>query len=66
MMYKELKKQILEWLLEHENTFNRTNACREEFRQYIFNADGNFIIGGDVVSDFITRADALIYGKVEL
>ena len=53
-MYKELK---------HEKEWQRVNACREAFRQYIFNADGNYLIGGQTVSEFITEADKLLYGR---
>ncbi len=63
MMYKELKKEILNWLLEHENEWQRVNACNEVFRPYIYNAAGNYLIGGKIVSDFISAADKLIYGK---
>ena len=63
MMYKELKAEILKWLLEHENTFDRVNACKDEFRPYIYNADGNYLIGGQTVSKFITEADKLLYGR---
>lgn len=63
MMYKELKAEILKWLLEREKEWQRVNACREAFRQYIFNAEGNYIIGGQTVSEFITEADKLLYGR---
>ena len=63
MMYKELKAEILKWLLKHENEWQRVNACREAFRQYIFNVEGNYIIGGQTVSEFITEADKLLYGR---
>lgn len=62
-MYKELKAEILKWLLEHENEWQRVNACTKAFRQYIYNTDGNFLIGGNIVSDFITEADKLLYGR---
>lgn len=63
MMYKELKAEILKWLLEHENEWQRVNACREAFKQYIFNVDGDYLIGGQTVSEFITEADKLLYGR---
>lgn len=63
MMYKELKAEILKWLLDHENEWQRVNTCREVFRQYIYNADGNHIIGGKIVSEFIIEADKLLYGR---
>lgn len=60
-MYKELKKEIFIWLLEHENEWQRLNACREAFRPYIYNEDGNYLIGGEIVSNFIKEADNLLY-----
>ena len=62
MIYKELKKEILNWLLDHENEWQRVNACHKEFRPYIYNEEGNYLIGGKNVSEFISKADKLIYG----
>ena len=62
-MFKELKAEILNWLLEHENTFSRVNKCIEAFRPYIYNSEGNHLIGGQTVSEFITEADKLLYGR---
>ena len=62
MMYMELKQEIIKWLMENPNTWNRNNACREAFREYIFNSEGNYLIGGENVSNFITAAEKLIYG----
>ena len=31
-MHKELKKEIIKWLLENENKWQRLNSCKEEFR----------------------------------
>ena len=62
-MYKELKRAIILWLLDHENEWQRVNACREEFRPYIYNMEGNYLIGGEEVADFISQADKLLYGK---
>lgn len=36
-MYKELKKAILDWLLDNENEWQRVNACHKKFRAYIYN-----------------------------
>lgn len=60
---KELKKEIILWLLEHENEWQRVNTCVDEFRNYIYNDNGNFLIGGENVHDFIANADKLLYGK---
>ena len=62
MMYKELKQAIINWLMEHENTWQRASACREAFRPYIYDGDGHYLIGGETVSNFISAADKLIYG----
>lgn len=61
-MYPELKKAIIDWLFENKNQWQRVNACHECFRQYIYTPEGNYCIGGKVVSDFISAADKLIYG----
>ena len=60
-MHNELKKAIIKWLLEHENEWQRLNACTKEFRNYIYDNEGNYLIGGEAVSDFIDKADDLIY-----
>ena len=59
----ELKKAIIDWLFDNKNVWSRENACREYFRPYIYNAEGNYLIGGKEVSDFISEAEKLIYGK---
>ncbi len=61
MINKELKKQIISWLLENENTFNRFCFCVENFRAYIYDKDGNYLIGGEQVHDFIEKIDDAIY-----
>lgn len=61
MMYKELKKEIIMWLLEHENEWNRVNVCHEAFKEYLYNSEGNYLIGGEDVSDFICAANDLLY-----
>jgi hypothetical protein len=63
-MYLELKKAIIEWLIDNKNAWQRVNACHEEFRQYIYDKSGNYIIGGQVVSEFIRDADKLLYKGV--
>ena len=60
-MHKELKKEIIKWLLENENKWQRLNSCTKEFRNYIYDNEGNYLIGGEEVSDFIDKADDLIY-----
>lgn len=62
-MLKELKAAILKWLLENENEWQRVNACTEAFREYIYNKNGKYLIGGEAVAEFIRAADKLIYSK---
>lgn len=60
-MNKELKRAILNWLLDNENAWQRTNACHDAFREYIYNNEGNYLIGGEIVSKFIHDAEELLY-----
>ena len=60
-MHKELKKAIVHWLLDNENKWQRVNACKEEFRPYIYNTEGNYLIGGKEVAEFINNADRVLY-----
>ena len=62
-MPKELKAAIIKWLLENENQWQRVNACTEAFQEYIYSKNGNYLIGGESVAEFIRAADKLIYGK---
>ena len=59
----ELKRAIIDWLFDNKNAWQRVNACTEYFRPYIYNSDGNYLIGGEEVAEFITSADKLLYGK---
>lgn len=58
---KELKKEIILWLFENENIWQRVNACVENFRDYIYDKNGNYLIGGENVADFIKQTDELLY-----
>ena len=60
-MHKELKRAIVNWLLDNENTWQRVNECCKEFKPYIYNADGNYLIGGEKVADFIKDIDKILY-----
>ena len=57
---KELKKCILIWLMENENVFNRLNGCIEYFRLYIYTPEGQFLIGGEDVYNYIKELEKLI------
>lgn len=60
-MKKELKKQIIDWLFSNENAWQRLNACTSEFKDYIYNSKGEYLIGGADVNNFIKEMDKLIY-----
>ena len=60
-MNKELKRAIVNWLLDNKNTWNRVNECTKEFSQYIYNANGNYCIGGKEVAEFIREIDKILY-----
>ena len=60
-MHKDLKRAIIHWLLDNENMWQRVNACKEEFRAYIYDAEGNYLIGGKDVAEFIVHADNVLY-----
>ena len=62
-MYKELKQQIIQWLFDNENMWQRRNSCIKEFEPYIYKKDGNFLIGGKDVVLFIEKAEKLIYSE---
>jgi hypothetical protein len=59
-MNKELKIQIINFIIENEKEFQLTNATVNRFRSYIYLPDGNYLIGGMEVADFINRAIDLI------
>ncbi len=62
-MYRELKRAILRYLLEHEKNEDRKELCEAEFSPYIWNVKDpkRVLIGGEEVRDFISRADILLY-----
>lgn len=62
-MNNELKRLIINWLLDNENQWQRVNTCRDHFRNYIYDNDGNHIIGGEIVSQFIKDSNNLLYNK---
>lgn len=65
MIHMKLKKAIIAWLFNNPNQWQRVNSCVENFRTYIYDGAGNFLIGGKNVHDFIVEAEKLIYSKKE-
>lgn len=62
-MHKELKRAIFNWMLERTEKWGRVSGCIEEFAAYIYDKNGNYLIGGKDVYDFILETERLIYGK---
>lgn len=48
-----LKKTIILWIFENDKTWQLNNATTEQFRAYIYDDSGNYLIGGEEVSEFI-------------
>lgn len=59
-MNKELKKVIMQFIFDNDKEFSITNATIAKFRPYIYDGDGNYLIGGEEVSEFISNAIKLI------
>lgn len=59
-MYIELKKAIMLWLFDNSKEFQIHSACTKQFRPYIFDSNGQYLIGGEDVSKFIEDAIKLI------
>ncbi len=59
-MKKELKQAIIKYIFDHIYSFQLHNNSVEEFRYYIYDKDGEYLIGGLDVRDFLTKAIELI------
>jgi len=59
-MNKELKKAIVNFIFDNEKEFQINNATTEKFRAYIYDAEGNYLIGGEIISIFINDAIKLL------
>lgn len=62
-MNTKLKKAIIDYLFENEKIFSLTNITIHHFRAYIYDAKGEFLIGGEEVAEFIEKAEKLITEK---
>lgn len=59
-MRLELKQAIIKYIFDKINCFNLTNQTTEHFSEYIYDKTGNYLIGGEKVSQFIDDAIKLI------
>ena len=56
----KLKQAIVDYVFDNTNTFNLTNATTEHFSAYIYDAKGQYLIGGEEVANFVNDAIQLI------
>jgi hypothetical protein len=56
----ELKKAIFDYMIEKHDLFNLVNNTVDHFREYIYNSEGNYLIGWKEVAEFITELNKLI------
>lgn len=59
-MNTELKKEIINFMFDNSKDFQLTNNTIKEFKLYIYNDKGNYLIGGENVSNFIKQVEKLI------
>jgi len=59
----ELKKAIINSIFEEINQFQLINLIIARYRPYIYDNDGNYLIGGKDVATFIEKAIKLITNK---
>jgi len=58
-----LKRVILDYIFDNKDVWGLTNHTVNEFRQYIYDDKGEFIIGGEQVYNFIKQAEKLVVAK---
>ena len=59
-MKYQLMQAIFNYLIDNRNEFNLHNVTIEQFKPYIYDDTGNYLIGGEQVSQFISDAIKLI------
>ena len=59
-MNKQLKQGIINFIFENEKVFQLQSITIGNFKQYIYNSQGNYLIGGEEVAEFIGKAVKLL------
>jgi hypothetical protein len=59
-MENQLKQAIISKIFENQNDFQLVNTTINNFKSYIYNQDGEYLIGGEAVAEFIKQAIDLI------
>jgi len=62
-MKKELKQAIVNCIFENEKQFQLINYVKTQFREYIYTSQGNYLIGGEEVGEFIDNAIKLLINR---
>lgn len=65
-METELKQAIVGYIFAHKDEFQLHNATVNEFRAYIYNEQGEYLIGGEKVAEFIDQALKVLVWKDKL
>ena len=50
---RELIRNIMLWIIENEEDVQIKNNCVNNFKDYIYNKDGNYLIDGEQMANFI-------------
>ncbi len=56
----QLKKEIILFIIVNDKEFQITNCVVNKFRNYIYDDQGNYLIGGKEVTNFIHTSIDLI------
>jgi hypothetical protein len=59
-MHTQLKQTIINFIFDNDKEFQLNNATVEQFRPYIYDEKGNYLIGGQDVAEFIGKAIKLL------
>ena len=59
-MNTELKRAIVNFIIDNEKEFQIHNETMVKFRTYIYDTEGEHLIGGDEVYNFISDAIKLL------
>jgi hypothetical protein len=60
MINTQLKKAIIDYIIENYNLFGRLRHTIDKFNRYIFDENGDYLIGGKEVIEWIESIDKLI------
>lgn len=64
-MQYSLMKRIFNYVVDNRNDFQVLNAAVSEFRAYIFDDQGEYLIGGEQVHTFIQDSLTLMHKGAE-